>query len=90
MDAGFPKYLGIGDFRSISNNRPVYVHCRGGRGRTGTVVGCYLVRHGLTGQGALERIKELRRNEPTGHLPSPEAREQVEMVLSWEKLDKKT
>jgi hypothetical protein len=53
-------------------------------------VGCYLVRHGLTGQGALERIKELRRNEPTGHLPSPEAREQVEMVLSWEKLDKKT
>lgn len=24
----------------------VYVHCWGGHGRTGTVAGCYLVRHG--------------------------------------------
>jgi protein tyrosine/serine phosphatase len=76
--------------RSLSANRPVYVHCWGGRGRTGTIVGCYLVRHGMTGEEALKRIKELRRNEPTGHLASPEAREQKEMVLSWEKLDKKT
>jgi len=25
----------------------VYVHCWAGRGRTGTVVGCYLKRHGI-------------------------------------------
>jgi len=74
----------------ISINRPVYVHCWGGRGRTGTVVGCYLVRHGLTGKEALKKIKELRRNESTGYLPSPETREQIKMVLSWGKLDKKS
>ncbi len=76
--------------RSISANRPVYIHCWGGRGRTGTVVGCYLVRHGLTGEEALKRIEELRRDEPTGHLPSPEAEAQREMILSWGNLDKKT
>jgi protein-tyrosine phosphatase len=76
--------------RSISVDTPVYIHCWGGRGRTGTVVGCYLVRHGLTGMEALKRIRELRGNEPTGHLPSPQTREQEEMVLSWGKSDKKS
>jgi len=32
--------------QSIENGKPVYIHCWGGRGRTGTVVGCYLARHG--------------------------------------------
>ena len=69
--------------RSIDQGRPVYVHCWGGRGRTGTVVGCYLVRHGLTGREALEQIGFLRRNEATGDLPSPQTETQINMVLSW-------
>lgn len=69
---------------AVSGDIPVYVHCWGGRGRTGTVVGCYLIRHGLAvGQGALEKIKELRRNDPGALLPSPESRMQREMVRSW-------
>ena len=32
-----------------ARGRTVYLHCWGGVGRTGTVVGCWLVRHGLTG-----------------------------------------
>ena len=36
----------------------VYVHCWGGVGRTGTVVGCWLVRHGHTGTGALAQVAE--------------------------------
>jgi hypothetical protein len=34
----------------------VYVHCWGGVGRTGTAVGCWLVRHGRTGDEALAEV----------------------------------
>lgn len=68
---------------AIEAGRPVYVHCWGGRGRTGTVVGCYLVRHGLSGEEALKKIKELRKGTPDAHLPSPETSAQREMVTGW-------
>lgn len=67
--------------REIEWGRSVYLHCWGGRGRTGTVVGCYLVRHGE--KDPLEAIKALRKNDPTAIYPSPETGEQREMVLSW-------
>jgi protein-tyrosine phosphatase len=74
---------------SLSKDRPVFVHCWGGRGRTGMVVCCYLVRTGLSGQEALEKIKDLRQFEPTGHRPSPETNEQRKLVISWAKLDQR-
>jgi len=74
---------------SLSADRPVYVHCWGGKGRTGVVVGCYLVRQGLSGHEALEKIKDLRRYEAQGNLPSPQTTSQREMVVSWKKLDQK-
>src|SRR5688572_10383546 len=40
----------------------VYVHCWGGVGRTGTVVGCHLVRSGMSGDDALAHVAELFRN----------------------------
>jgi Cyclin-dependent kinase inhibitor 3 (CDKN3) len=55
----------------------VYVHCYGGVGRTGTVVGCWLVRHGATGEEALEEIARLRGG------PAPETVEQRELILAW-------
>jgi protein-tyrosine phosphatase len=69
--------------RFLGQGLPVYVHCWGGRGRTWTVVGCWLVRQGLDGQEALERIKYLRRYEAMNHKPSPEMEEQIRMVLNW-------
>ncbi|MBI5831457.1 MAG: dual specificity protein phosphatase family protein [Armatimonadetes bacterium] len=65
-------------------HRGVLVHCWGGRGRTGTVVGCWLARHGhVTGQDALDRIEWLRRTDPTAGKPSPETHEQREFVRRW-------
>jgi hypothetical protein len=31
----------------LREDRVIYLHCWGGTGRTGTIVGCWLVRHGL-------------------------------------------
>ena len=62
----------------------VYVHCWGGVGRTGTVVGCLLVRHGLDGGDPIARIAELRREIPGGR-PSPETADQAALVRGWRK-----
>lgn len=63
---------------ALTAGEMVYVHCWGGVGRTGTVIGCHLVRHGLSGAQALARIAELR-----GDNLSPETDEQRSMVLHW-------
>ena len=69
---------------SINDGKPVYVHCWGGRGRTGTVAGCYMARHGFaTGRNILKMIQELRKDTEDHHMPSPETSQQVDMVLSW-------
>lgn len=68
----------------IEEGRPVYVHCWGGRGRTGTVVGCYLMRHGLCHlHEMVDRIRVLRLATEDHNEPSPENRRQVEMIMSW-------
>jgi protein tyrosine/serine phosphatase len=72
--------------RATEQNPAVYLHCWGGRGRTGTVVGCYLARHGMAvGEAALDLLEELRRNDPISNLPSPETKIQAEFVLTWPK-----
>jgi protein tyrosine phosphatase len=68
----------------VEREMPVYVHCWGGRGRTGTVVGCYLVRHGLCApHEVVNQIRKLRKNTEDHDEPSPESRRQFEMVFSW-------
>lgn len=69
----------------LADNVPVYVHCWGGKGRTGTVVGCWLARHGRAlGDQALRQVQHLRRNDPKAHEPSPENRLQCDMVKKWQ------
>lgn len=71
---------------AVSQNKPIYVHCWGGKGRTGTVVGCFLARHGKAlGKEALQKIMELRKNDPTSHQRSPETDSQRRMVKYWRK-----
>jgi ADP-ribosyl-[dinitrogen reductase] hydrolase len=44
---------------ALRSGRKVYVHCRAGIGRTGTVVGCLLVEQGLSGEAALEELNRV-------------------------------
>ena len=68
---------------ALAQGQVVYVHCYGGIGRTGTVIGCWLVRHGHTGAQALAVIAERRRTTPDGWRRSPETEAQTRMVLTW-------
>ncbi len=65
----------------INSEKNIYVHCWGGHGRTGTVVGSYLVRHGMNPYDALEQIKIQRRLTPFGDQPSPQTQEQIDFVF---------
>jgi protein-tyrosine phosphatase len=70
---------------SINNNGCVYVHCWGGVGRTGMVVGCYLVRRGNSNEQALIQVNKLYKTRPANPYfsHSPETSEQIEFVLNW-------
>ena len=62
----------------------VYVHCWGGVGRTGTVIGCRLAeRRG--GDDALRQIQRLRAHTQRAHRTSPETSSQRRMVRDWER-----
>ena len=65
-----------------AQNEGAYVHCWGGVGRTGTVIGCWLVRHGLDRGDAVARIAELRAGI-AGARPSPETPGQIALVRGW-------
>ena len=72
----------------IADGHVVYVHCWGGHGRTGTVIGCWLVRHGAVPEAALTRIGELRRDVPdAAWMPSPETDDQIRLVERWLRRD---
>ena len=70
---------------TIGREAPLYIHCWGGKGRTGTVVGCWLVRHGLASDGeeALAMIERMRRDLPEPRGISPETPVQYAMVRGW-------
>jgi protein-tyrosine phosphatase len=73
--------------RRLADGRTVYVHCWGGVGRTGTVVGCYLVRRGASGEEALARLEDLWSTVSEAkreYFPrSPQTRQQETMVRIW-------
>ena len=62
----------------LERGAPVYVHCRGGRGRTGCVVACYLIERGAAPSDALEAVRQW-----CGHDHSPETDEQRALVRGW-------
>ncbi len=71
---------------ALAADHCVYVHCRMGIGRTGTVLGCQLVEQGLTGEAALDALNRAwQQCARARRWPSvPETREQSQFVANWE------
>ena len=63
----------------IASGGIVFVHCWAGCGRTGVVVGTWLVRHGADPEDALRRIGDAR------GLGCPQTVEQRVFVLGWQR-----
>ena len=63
----------------IASGGIVFVHCWAGCGRTGVVVGTWLVRHGADPEDALRRIADAR------GLGCPQTVEQRVFVLGWQR-----
>ncbi len=68
---------------ALAEGETVYVHCWGGVGRTGTVVGCLLIEDGVPAAEVLTRLAEMRRHTQRAHRTSPETHEQRTFVENW-------
>ncbi len=74
---------------AIASAPAVYIHCWGGIGRTGTVVGCWLRESGITPDEALQQVQHLY----STHMPkckdprypqSPQTPKQRDYVRTWQ------
>jgi len=68
---------------SVDAEIPVYVHCWGGRGRTGTAIGVHLVRHGQAEPDDFVDVIARRRAADASRGQSPESAQQVAFVRSF-------
>lgn len=64
----------------LDSGRTVYVHCLGGKGRTGTVIGCLLAESGLSYADVIARIAELRSGTRKASDACPENTAQHDML----------
>ena len=71
--------------RYIHQGEMVYVHCWGGVGRTGVIIGCWLARHDHGGEAALIRLRKHWTQCPKSAThESPETRDQERYIQSWQ------
>ncbi|MDA3854606.1 MAG: dual specificity protein phosphatase family protein [Bacteroidales bacterium] len=89
QDASIPskelmeKVMAIIDV-SLAENKPVYFHCWGGAGRTGTVTGCYLVHSKMaTSNNVFDLIDHIKRTTPYKDKPSPGGESQRQFVQNF-------
>lgn len=74
----------IDEALNSSPNAKAYVHCWGGVGRTGTVVGCYYVHKGCDFVSALVRLRESFKQCPKSERrKTPETLEQEKFIADY-------
>jgi atypical dual specificity phosphatase len=62
--------------KALAEGRRVAVHCGGGLGRTGTLLGCYLIRQGMSTVDAIKHVRAVRPG-------SIETRDQVNAIITF-------
>ena len=74
---------------ALAAGATIYIHCRAGIGRTGTVAGCLLAQRGLSGEAALNELnrawRQCARSEVWDFVP--ETDEQAQFVRQWSDLE---
>jgi ADP-ribosylglycohydrolase len=71
---------------ALAGGRNVYIHCRAGIGRTGTVAGCFLVEQGRDGERALSELNSLWTEQcaRAATWPAiPQTLEQANYIREW-------
>jgi len=69
---------------AVANGEKVYVHCWGGIGRTGTVVGCWLARHGGAETAAARLAALWQACGKSARRVSPETPGQLAYIQHWQ------
>ena len=77
-DHRYDEVLGL--IEEHADRGVVYVHCWGGVGRTGTVVGCLLADEGLDHQQVIDRLDDLRSSTRKARRMAPEMPAQVDVL----------
>ena len=75
--------------KRLAEGHRIYLHCWAGLGRTGLVIGCWLIRHGLSGNAAMRQMEILRSHDAELKTwSSPQTPQQRDMVLCWRSLER--
>ena len=70
--------------KSIETGKIIYLHCWGGVGRTGVIVGCWLAENGYAGEKALIRLRELWMEcAKSRKRKAPEKELQEDYIMKW-------
>ena len=77
-DAGYDEIVAL--ITASRRRGGVYVHCWGGMGRTGTVVGCLLLHDGEDGGDVVARLAALRAGTRKADRPCPESDAQLAVL----------
>jgi protein tyrosine/serine phosphatase len=68
----------------IKSGGTVFVHCWGGKGRTATVVGCYLRQYqGEPTEAVLQKLRDLTAHASESFWPTPQTEEQCQFIRDW-------